>query len=231
MFVYNNEAVRPETVRNIRIWGYNDMKMLKLLPAFIFEAALLVTFYFYPRHVLYVLLAFYIFLAVYFHKQFSQKEFAQNFKDLHGYWIPVLLTTVGLVACYLIRELIAIPLPGISAGVTSLWTSGTLDLVILAITRIVIGPIGKELLFRGAMISFDNKQRMILDALVGALLCSLVTVHTPLGIIGMMLIQLPIIVSYIKNRNIYVAISVSFIWAMWQNALYVGAWLFRSTLD
>ncbi|WP_165444072.1 CPBP family intramembrane glutamic endopeptidase [Lachnoclostridium sp. Marseille-P6806] len=201
------------------------MSLLYLLPPFLAETALLVIYYIEPKHTLFAMLVFYLFVILYFRRLLDFRLLKKSLADVRGFWVPVGAATGGLVLAYGAKLLLSRLLDGIaSEGVTAIWTENDVrGMLLYTLVCILLAPVAQELYFRGAMIRLCAKERnfMIFDAVCGMLLCAVLQVHSPLGILEVCLIQLPLVVAYIRTRNIYVPMTVNFIWCLWQNLEYV----------
>lgn len=201
------------------------MSLTKLLPPFLAEMALLIVYYTIPKHTLPAMLLFYLFVIFWFRKLLGGAELRRSLADLRGFWLPTALASLGLAAAAGLKTLLSRLLSGVtSEGVTAVWTENDVPgMLLYALVTILLAPVAQELFFRGAMIRTGKKERsfMILDALVGMILCAALQVHSPLGVLEMMLIQLPCVIVYMRTRNIYIPVTVNFLWCLSQNLMYV----------
>ncbi len=77
--------------------------MKRLVFPLVLEAVFIAACILLPNRTLYVYFLFYGALIIYFAKDFSFHAQVERFKDIRGFWLPVLLTAVALVLCHTIK--------------------------------------------------------------------------------------------------------------------------------
>ena len=84
-------------------------------------------------------------------------------------------------------------------------------LIIFAVSTIIFPPIAEEIFYRKAFIRFNKKKILILSSIIGMFLYALEHSLALLGIIETMIIAVPLTVSYIKTKNVYVTMTAHFL--------------------
>lgn len=192
--------------------------MIKYLKTNIFpiiiEIAFVVSCFFVPtEHHIYTNFFFYLILAAYFwcKKDFSFKEWMHNLKSGKRFWKNVALTSVGFICVFALTSALENIFPNWNTGMIGLRRDSWLTLIIFAISTILLPPIAEETFFRKSLISFENKSILIITTIFGMFMYALEHSLTIWGILLTMLWALPLSISYIKTRNIYVPMTAHFI--------------------
>ena len=164
-----------------------------------------------PKQAFYLFFVFYAGLLIYFyyfHKQFSFRKFARNLSRVRRFWLPVLVTFIGLLLANDIKNKIIQPL-FITAkdGTISIITRNDIfPTIMYAAMMIIMKPVAEELFFRKAIIAFGSKKRVFALAVASLLLCAVSRAHGVLGIAEWMLMAIPVTVAYVVTRNIYISV-------------------------
>lgn len=187
----------------------------KLIFPIIWELIFILScFIFKKEYYLYTNFLFYFGIIIYFIRlgDFKLKELKVNIKQGKQYWIPVLLTSLGIVIAFMICALLGMVFQSAPDGMIGLRRSNTLELIIFTISTIIFPPLAEELFFRKAFINFDNGRKVvIITSILGMVLYALEHSFALFGIIQTMIIATPLTISYIKTRNIYIPIMGHFI--------------------
>ena len=101
--------------------------------------------------------------------------------------------------------------PNVDTGMIGLRRSNWLELVLFAASTVFLPPVVEELFYRQSLISFKNKGWMIATALFSTFLFALEHALKPFGILITAIWALPLVVAYIKTKNIYVPMTAHFI--------------------
>ena len=94
-------------------------------------------------------------------------------------------------------------------------------LFVFAISTIILPPITEELFFRKSIIAFKSKGILMFTALIGMFLYAVEHSLSIWGIFLTMIWALPLTVSYIKTKNIYVPMTAHLIGNLLGNGIDV----------
>ncbi|VEE22326.1 CAAX amino terminal protease family protein [Streptococcus equinus] len=148
-------------------------------------------------------------LFIYFliSKDLNLKEWFLSFRSGKKYWIQVLLTFLGFMLAFILTTILEGIFPGLETGTINLRRDTWLTLGVFAISTILFPAITEETFYRKNLILFDsyyyNDSEYVLYACEHSL--------APLGIFLTMIWALPLSLSYIKTRNIYVVMTAHFL--------------------
>lgn len=202
----------------------NNSYFKKLILPILWEFIFIYSCFMLPQYFyIYTNFIFYLGIIIYFHfiGDFSFKKIIENFKCGKKFWFPVLWTSLSMIGAFLLTILIASLFPNLDDGMFNLQTDNWTKLFLFAVSTIIFPPLAEETLYRQAFIRFDNKLILVISSLFGMLLYSLEHTVTPFGIIQVMIIALPLTISYIKTKNVYVTITSHFIVNLIGNGLTV----------
>ena len=180
----------------------------------IIEVIFIMSCFIVPReYYIYTNFGFYLILALYFwcRKDFSLKEWLHNLKSGKKFWKQVVLTAFGFIGAFVITMFLESLFPNINTGMIGLRRNSWITLIIFAMSTILLPPIVEETFFRKNMISFENKVVRIITTLLGMLLYALEHSLAVWGIFLTMIWALPLSISYIKTKNVYVPMTAHFI--------------------
>ncbi|MDF2513614.1 MAG: protease [Herbinix sp.] len=85
------------------------------------------------------------------------------------------------------------------------------EILLFALSTILLPPLAEELFYRQSLICFDHKKRLPLLIIISSLLFALEHSLTPFGILIALIWSIPLMISYIKTKNVYVVIVAHFI--------------------
>ena len=106
-----------------------------------------------------------------------------------------------------------------NTGMIGLRRNSWISLIIFTISTVLLPPIVEETFFRKNMISFENKVVLIITTLLGMLMYALEHSLAVWGIILTMIWALPLSISYIKTKNVYVPMTAHFIGNLFGNGI------------
>ena len=202
--------------------------MKKYIKANIFpivvEIVFLASFLFVPSdYYIYTNFFFYLILAVYFwcKKDFSFKEWIHNLRSGKKFWKNVAFTSLGFICAFAITSTLEGVFPNWDTGMIGLRRDSWLTLIIFALSTILLPSIAEEAFFRKSLISFKSKSVLIFTTIVSMFMYALEHSLTVWGVFLTMLWALPLSVSYIKTRNIYVPMTAHFIGNLIGNGITV----------
>lgn len=186
---------------------------LNTIPVFI-ELIFIASCFFIPKeYFIYTNFFFYLLLLICFviRKEFSIKEWVYNLKSGKTFWKQVIITAIFFVLGFAITVLLENTFPNYDTGAIALKRDSWLKLILFSISTIILPAITEETFFRKNMISFSGKNILILTTLLSMFLYALEHSLKIWGIFLTMLWALPLSVSYIKTKNVYVPMTAHFI--------------------
>ena len=184
-----------------------------LIPLII-EILFIISYYIFPKDdFIYVNAFFYVLLFVYFliSKDLNLKEWFLSFRSGKKYWIQVLLTFLGFMLAFILTTILEGIFPGLETGTINLRRDTWLTLGVFAISIILFPAITEETFYRKNLILFDSKKTVIITTILSMFLYACEHSLAPWGIFLTMIWALPLSLSYIKTRNIYVVMTAHFL--------------------
>ncbi|MDO4886720.1 type II CAAX endopeptidase family protein [Streptococcus sp.] len=184
-----------------------------LIPLII-EILFIISYYIFPKDdFIYVNAFFYVLLFVYFliSKDLNLKEWFLSFRSGKKYWIQVLLTFLGFMLAFILTTILEGIFPGLETGTINLRRDTWLTLGVFAISTILFPAITEETFYRKKLILFDSKKTVIITTILSMFLYACEHSLAPWGIFLTMIWALPLSLSYIKTRNIYVVMTAHFL--------------------
>lgn len=184
-----------------------------LIPLII-EILFIISYYIFPKDdFVYVNAFFYVLLFVYFliSRDLNLKEWFLSFKSGKKYWIQVLLTFLGFMLAFILTTILEGIFPGLETGTINLRRDTWLTLGVFAISTILFPAITEETFYRKNLILFDSKKTVIITTILSMFLYACEHSLAPWGIFLTMIWALPLSLSYIKTRNIYVVMTAHFL--------------------
>ena len=198
----------------------------------IIEVAFITSCLMFPgEYFIYTNFGFYLLLLIYFliKKEFSIREWLVSLKSGKKFWKQVIVTTIFFMMAFIITGVLESFCPNLNTGTIGLRRDTWLKLIIFAISTILLPPITEEIFYRRNMISFRNKKILVVTSILGMFLYALEHSLSMWGIFLTMIWALPLTVSYVRTKNIYVPMTAHFISNLIGNGLdvvmTVAAWL------
>lgn len=180
----------------------------------IIEVIFIISCFIVPReYYIYTNFCFYLTLAIYFwcRKDFSLEKWIHNLKSGKKFWKYVILTALGFIGAFVITTVLEGMFSDFNTGMIGLRRNSWITLIIFAMSTILLPPIVEETFYRKNLISFENKAVLIITTLLGMLMYALEHSHAVWGILLTMIWALPLSISYIKTKNVYVPMTAHFI--------------------
>ena len=180
----------------------------------IIEVIFIISCFIVPReYFIYTNFFFYLILAIFFwyRNDFSLKDGLYNLKSGKEFWKQAVLTAVGFIGAFIITMVLESIFADLNTGMIGLRRNSWISLILFAISTIVLPPIVEEIFFRKNMISFENKAVLIITSLLGMFLYAFEHSLAVWGILLTMIWALPLSISYIKTKNVYVPMTAHFI--------------------
>lgn len=184
-----------------------------LIPLII-EILFIISYYIFPKDdFIYVNAFFYVLLFVYFliSKDLNLKEWFLSFRSGKKYWIQVLLTFLGFMLAFILTTILEGIFPRLETGTINLRRDTWLTLGVFAISTILFPAITEETFYRKNLILFDSKKTVVITTILSMFLYACEHSLAPWGIFLTMIWALPLSLSYIKTRNIYVVMTAHFL--------------------
>lgn len=184
-----------------------------LIPLII-EILFIISYYIFSKDdFVYVNAFFYVLLFVYFliSKDLNLKEWFLSFRSGKKYWIQVLFTFLGFMLAFILTTILEGIFPGLETGTINLRRDTLLTLGVFAISTILFPAITEETFYRKNLILFDSKKTVIITTILSMFLYACEHSLAPWGIFLTMIWALPLSLSYIKTRNIYVVMTAHFL--------------------
>lgn len=171
------------------------------------------TFVLEEKYFIYTNFLFYAIILAYFIwcGDFNYENLKNTIKGGKKVWSQVILTSVGMIIAFLVVGFLSSVFSNMDDGMFNIAKDNWYNLIIFAVSTIILAPIAEELFFRKAIILFESKSLLIISILIGIILYSLEHSLALLGIMQTMIISIPLTISYIKTRNIYIPILGHFI--------------------
>lgn len=191
-----------------------DNKYIKLnIFPIIAEVLFVLACLLFQGYYIYINFLFYIVLAIYFwlRKDFSVKGWIDSVKGGSAFWKQVMLTILLFCLAFVFTNILENMFPHLSTGMINLKADNWLKLILFAASTIILPPIVEEVFYRKNLTSFKNRKILILTTLFSMFAYGLEHTFTIWGIFLCMIWALPLSVSYIKTKNIYVTMTAHFI--------------------
>ncbi len=165
------------------------------------------------ENIIYTNFLFYLILLIYFiiTRNISIKNWIKNLKSGKKFWKQVFITFLGLMLAFLFTTILENKLSMLDSGMIKLRTDSWLKIIIFTLSTIFLPAIVEETFFRKNMIIDKNKKVLIISTLFSMFLFGLEHALSIWGIFLTMLWALPLSISYIKTKNIYIPMTAHFI--------------------
>ena len=196
---------------------------LNIIPIII-EIIFIVSCFIIPKeYFIYTNFLFYMLLVIYFYikKEFSFKEWLNNIKSGKKFWKQVIITALLFMVAFIITTILENVFSNYNTGTIGLKRDSWLKLIIFAISTIPLPAVVEETFYRKSIISFKSKGILLITTILGMFLYALEHSLTIWGIFLTMIWALPLSVSYINTKNIYVPMTAHFIGNLLGNGMTV----------
>lgn len=152
-------------------------------------------------------------LIIYFgiRKEISIKEWINNIKSGKKYWKQVIITVIFFIIAFGVTVFLENKFSNLDTGMIALKRDNWLKLILFAVSTIIFPVITEETFYRKNMISFKNKIVLVITTIISMFLYAIEHSLTIWGILLTMIWALPLSISYIKTKNIYVPMTAHFI--------------------
>ena len=188
---------------------YIKLNVLLIIVEILFVIACLI----FKDFVIYINFCFYMILTMYFcrRKNFSITKWWNSLKGGSTFWKQVILTMFFFILAFIFTNILENMLPHLNAGMIKLRADNYLKLALFTVSTIILAPTVEELFYRKNLIYFKNRKILILTTIFSMFLYALEHAFTIWGIFLCMIWALPLSISYIKTKNIYVTMTAHFI--------------------
>lgn len=190
----------------------------------IIEIIFIISCFIIPKeYFIYTNFLFYLLLLIYFciKKDFSLKEWRNNIKSGKCFWKQIIITVLFFIFAFLITIVLENIFPHYNTGTIVLRRDSWLKLIIFAISTILFPSVTEETFYRKNMISFKSKGILLITTILSMFLYALEHSLTIWGIFLTMIWALPLSISYIKTKNIYIPMTAHFIGNLLGNGIDV----------
>lgn len=188
------------------------------------EAVFIVSCFVLPKEIhIYTNTAFYLLLFVYFwvRKDFSFRIWGAKLKSGFKFWRATAFTVVGFGTAFAFSFMLADSFSEWSTGSIQLLVDSWPKLFCFTASTIIFPAIVEETFFRKNIISMKSNGSIVITAFIGMLLFGAEHFLMPWGIIIGMIWSLPLSLSYIKTKDVYIPITAHFIVSILGNGLDV----------
>lgn len=190
----------------------------------IIETVFIISCFLIPgEYFIYTNFFFYLSLLIYFHmrKDFSLREWLSHLKSGKAFWKQVVVTALFFLLAFLVTIVLESVFPDYRTGMIGLKRDNWLKLILFSISTILFPAVTEETFYRKNLISFQNKGILFASTVFSMFLYALEHSLTIWGIFLTMIWALPLSISYIKTKNIYVPMTAHFIGNLLGNGLDV----------
>lgn len=175
------------------------------------------------QYYIYINFLFYISLVIYFYnrKDFSLREWITNLKSGKKFCKQVVLTILFFAFSFILTSILESVFPKLDDGMIPLKADNWLKLILFVASTIILPPIAEEMFYRKSLICFKDKKTLIFTTVFSMFLYALEHSFTLWGIFLCMIWALPLSISYIKTKNVYVPMTAHFICNIMVNGITV----------
>jgi membrane protease YdiL (CAAX protease family) len=171
----------------------------------------------------YVSLVYFLGIAIYFFawREWRFSQWGKALKTGRAFWFPVLLTASGMAVMFGVGVAITLLFPLVDDGLGIYRINSWGALATFACVTIILPPIAEESFFRKAIIAFDSKLVLSISVIVSILLYASEHSLMPLGFLQACLWAVPLSVSYVKTKNVYIPMTAHFLCNLVMNGIGV----------
>ena len=145
----------------------------------------------------------------------------KNLKGGKTFWKQVIVTTVFFLIVFGLTTALESFFPNLDTGMIMLKRDTPARLIAFAISTMLLPAITEESFYRKSIISFRSKPALVLSAVFGMLLYAAEHSLKPWGIFLTAIWALPLTISYIRTKNVYVPMTAHFIVNVFGNGVTV----------
>lgn len=188
--------------------GVSAYLMGDLAPAVLLVAAYAVGVTLAPHRVLVLNVALYAAMFAYYQWRhpLRWREFLDSIAGRRAFWIPVLVTAVGLGLALVAGVALPLLFPQAPDGMIKLPIHSPGQVALFVLSTICLPPFAEELCFRRALLRPVAGMPIGVLAVISVLLFAAEHALAPLGIAVAAIWALPFTIAYLKTRNVYVVV-------------------------
>ncbi len=156
---------------------------------------------------------FYAALLIYFvaKRDLDFREWIANLRSGKKFWLCTILTGLLFAAAFAVTSVLESCFPQFSAGMIMLKTDSIGKLVLFTFSTVLFPAVTEETFYRKNLISFSSNAVMVVTTIFSMFLYAIEHALSIWGILLAMIWALPMCLSYIKTKNIYVPMTAHFI--------------------
>lgn len=203
-------ALKSKRMEKVKVKVYIKRNIIPISIEIVFLISCFIIpseFFIYTNFIFYLSLLFFFVIR----KEFSMREWIGNMKQGRKFWKPVFITVVFFLFAFVITTVLENMFPDFHTGSIGLKRDSWFELVLFAISTIALPPIVEELFYRKSMIFLDSKIYLIVTTIFSMFLYAAEHALSAWGILLAMIWALPLSVSYIKTKNVFVPMTAHFI--------------------
>ena len=185
------------------------------------EIVLIISFLYLPSHAhIYVNTLFYLLLFGYiiYKKDFSLNAWITKIKSGKDFWKKTSITIFGFIMAVIISALLENNYTNLNTGAIKLTVNNWFDLICFVLSTILLPAITEEIIFRKNMISL-KRDSVFITSFISMLLFSAEHYLSIWGIFLGLIWAVPLTISYIKTKDIYVPMTAHFIVSLLGNGI------------
>lgn len=155
---------------------------------------------------------FYALMIAVFHKSFSIKKAVKSMTYIR-YWVFAAITTVVVFAVNFLKVNVSMKFfEGVSTGEVNLLLKENYGMLILyAVTMVILQPLADNMVLRRAMVSFRSQKLTVITVVISLFCGALMHAHGFVGIIESVIVSLPLMIIYVKSKNLYIPLLAQMI--------------------
>lgn len=195
------------SIKSMKYW-------MKIIPVIVWHIIYLVVCKYFDKFTrVYCDLVFYSVIAIYFliWRDWRFADWSKAIKQGRSFWIPVLLTVLGMVLAFGAGFGITMLFPNIDDGMGVFGINNLPTLIAFAFVTVFLPPIAEEAFYRKAVIAFDSRFILIVSTVISIMLYASEHSTLPLGFLQACMWAVPYSLSYIKTKNVYVCMTAHFL--------------------
>lgn len=178
-----------------------------------------------PRRIMYLNLAFYLFIIVYYFRAFQEQELLKGVKNVRSFLAIAFLSLCGLHLAYVARVFLirfSFETWHENGMIDQYVTESYLSFLLYSVIMLILMPVGEELFFRYALVSFSSKKATALTVIFSLLLYVAMNADHPSGFLTLTVPAIVLTVAYLLTKNIYLTIIVHVIYSIVLNGEFIG---------
>jgi membrane protease YdiL (CAAX protease family) len=161
---------------------------------------------------LYLYLGLYTAMIAVFHREFSFSALVQNMKSGFRFWILAGATCLILYLINSFNMSLTVQFGVEATGIYPLtYDSDYMGFFLFAIVLIFLQPVAENMVLRKAMLDTDSRAIRAAVFVASLFFAGLLHARGSVGILESVLFALPMVIVYIRTRNIYIPMLAQFV--------------------